>query len=119
MSDVTLNSSLYQQISEFAELVDEALLGIVINNPKQATLKKVADKLQQIAQPEDGQLVTRMLAQILLGDNRLDVNDFEMIINAIEQQDIDEVTKSKIEILAQELEHERALVMARIRGNRR
>jgi hypothetical protein len=119
MSETTLYSSLYQQISEYAELVDEALIALIGQENDTRLFQQLGKLLEQLANPPQGQLASRMVSELILDSDMVGQSELEMAAQALRAGDIDDVTREIIERLARSLEQERTKVMARIRGERR
>jgi hypothetical protein len=119
MSDTTLYSSLYQQISEYAEQVDEVLVALVTHRHDPALFRQMAETLKQIVDPVEGQLANRMIAEMIFTEEIVGRSDLEMAVDALETDHVNETTRDIIERLARSLEQERTKAMARIRGERR
>jgi len=119
MSDTTLYSSLYQQISEYAELVDEALIALISQKNDTRLFQQLGKMLGQLANPPEGQLGSRMVSELILDSDIVGQSELEMAAEALGTGDIDDVTREIIERLARSLEQERSKAMARIRGERR
>jgi hypothetical protein len=119
MSDTTLYSSLYQQITAYAELIDEALVAFVHQRDDPRLYKRLGEMLNQLAHPAQGQLADRMVAQMILDHDTVGQSDLDMAAEAFRNGIVDEVARSTVEQLASALEQERTKAMARMHGERR
>jgi uncharacterized protein with von Willebrand factor type A (vWA) domain len=119
MSDTTLYSGLYQQISEYAERIDEALITFVTQQPNPSLYRELGNILAQFADPHQGRLANRLIAQMILEDDAVGQNELEIASETLQTGVVDEITRDVIERLAHSLEQERTKAMARMRGELR
>jgi hypothetical protein len=119
MSDTTLYSSLYQQISQYAELIDETLIAFVSKRRDVKLEKRLGDMLIELANPNEGHLAPRMISQMILDEDAIGSNELEAAGKSLQDGNIDEITKGVIEQVARLLEQERTKAMARMRGETR
>lgn len=121
MSDTTLYSGLYQQLSEYAELVDDVLLTVVGNNREKNVelYKRLGGLLESLVTESEGRLSTKIIAQLLRENDDVVQNELSEITQGLQNGKVDEITRDVLERFARLLEQERTILMSRIRGERR
>jgi hypothetical protein len=119
MSETTLYSGLYQQISEYAELIDEALVSFVSKREDLNLYRRLGDVLAQLADPHHGRLANRMVSQLILDNDLIGQGELETASEMLRTGNVDDQTRDVIERLARSLERERTNAMARMRGEQR
>lgn len=121
MSDTTLYSGLYQQLSQYAELVDDVLLSMVGDNPEKNVqlYKRLGGLLEDLLTESEGRLSTKIIAQLLWDDDDIVQNELPEVAKGLRSGKVDKTAKEVLERFARLLEQERTTIMSRIRGERR
>lgn len=121
MSDIGLNSGLYGQMREYAELLDDVLVGLKTGTalPDDDSRQRLADFLTALGADNWQDIPTRVIAMLLRDKAHVEKNDWPALASALLSGEVDEVVINKLEGLAWSLEQEQAVAMARIRGSAR
>jgi hypothetical protein len=120
MSDAGLYSSLYGRIRDLAELLDEVLLGLKLgtSKPSDPNRQRLGQLFLSIGNRRTRDLTSQLLS-ILLRTEGTDLNEQWSEIGQLLLQGSAPVPPTVIttlEEVAQTLEHERAGVLAKMRG---
>lgn len=118
MSQIGLYAGLYDQLREYAYILDRILIEI---KGGKSTLdaenrKKLGVFLENLASNRGEDLPTRLIYILLRDETELDVCELAKIGRQLSSNTADGSIIEPLEKLAQALEHEQAGVMARIRG---
>jgi hypothetical protein len=117
MSDIGLNSGLYGQMREYAELLDDVLIGLKTNVALPSdSRQRLADFLTALEADNWQDVPTRVIAILLRDKAYVEKNDWPALASALLSDEIDETVINKLERLAWSLEQEQSIAMARIRG---
>jgi len=118
MSDTSLYSGIYQQLREYAELVDEIIFQLRKSSYEQVStvIQKLGDMLFDVSNQQTSDLSSRIIG-MMLENNEVISRDkiFTLAENLVNKRE-DESLLSDLQLLAQALEKERIEVLARIRG---
>lgn len=121
MSDTGLYSSLYSRICSFAELLDAVLISLKsgtnsLTNPQQQKLGKLLVSVDQTSSTDP----YAQLLSVLLNDELCEwKNGWSDVGNMLLSNRIAPEAIDCLEAVARTLEHERAGVLARMRGRTR
>jgi hypothetical protein len=118
MSDTSFYSGLYQQIREYAELVDDVLIGLKegTSSSSDASRQKLGEFLLNLANDCSDDLPTRLLVLVLQDKGGVASAEWSRIGNALLSSEVDNSVVEPLEKLACSLEQEQAGAMARIQG---
>lgn len=118
MSDVGFHSGLYQQIREYAELVDEVLIDIKdgISLASDSSRRKVGALLISLGEGRYNDFSTRLLVFSLRGREGIASGELSRLGKALLGTKVDEQEIGLLERFARTLEQEQAVAMARMRG---
>jgi hypothetical protein len=117
MSHVAMYSGVYEELREYAELLDKVLIELKGNtgSPGDDNRRKLGQFLKALVSPRKGDLAMRLI-NILLRDNEdVDPPRLAEIGGRLESEAVDESVIGPLEKLAQSLEQEQAVAMARMR----
>jgi len=116
MSETGLYSGLYQNLHEYADLVDRVLVNIKTGRSSEndPSRQELGELLIQLAQDQLDDLPVRLIQLAL--QNRSDVSraDLDRAGKALVSEEIDEDTIRRLELIAQVLEEEQTRAMSRI-----
>ena len=117
MSDMGLYSELYEQTREFAEIIDEVLIGLKTgaaspNDPKRQRLSKL---LLSLANGHTDNFGTKQLSIMLRAGTAINT-DLVQISNALSTAKVNQSIIQQLEDLAQRLETEQIGFMTKMRG---
>jgi len=117
MSDASLFSGLYQQIHEYAELLDDVLVNLKENTSslEDKSRQELASFLLDLTNEQCEDLPVRLIA-LALRNNKVNLAEIADIGQALQSTEIDESDIELLEQLAQSLEQEQAGAMERMRG---
>jgi len=117
MSDMGLYAGLYEQIREYAELVDGVLIALKEgkSSPSDTPRKELGRLLANLAENGGDDLSARRIAMILRSKTDFDPKWSE-VGSALLSDKVDEKTVDLLENLAQSLEEDQAATVARMRG---
>lgn len=118
MSNTGLHSGLYSQIREYAELLDQVLLGLKAGDPdahKEARLK-LGNALASIGSRAGGDLRAQLLASLLREAGRPTADRLAEIGRQIVDGQATSPLLNDLELLARTLERERVGTFAKIQG---
>lgn len=118
MSDTSLYSGLYQQIREYAEMVDDVIIDLKegTSSPSDAHRKELGELLVKLAGDRWDDLSTRLVALMLRDKGDIAQAEWARVGNALLSSKTDSSVVEPLEHLARSLEQEQAGVMERIRG---
>ena len=119
MSDISLYAGLYEQIREYAELVDEVLIGLISETslPHDVARQKLGKFLVNLAEKQPGDLLTQRMALTLRATANLDRSKYLSVGNALLSEKVDNSVIELLENLARTLEDKQVGVMAKMRGS--
>jgi len=117
MSQIAMHSGVYEDIREYAELLDKVLIDLKGGNssPNDAIRRKLADLLKSLLTSQTGDLSMRMVNFLLRGTREIDPSELARIGELLESTQVDNSVIEPLERLAQSLEREQAVAMARMR----
>jgi hypothetical protein len=118
MTNPGLYSGIYQQIREFAELVDDVLIALKAEDEKSDTpsRQKLAKLLSDLASEHTDTLPTRMIALLVIGDDDSSRVRWSRLATALKSEKVDRSAIDELENLAQLLEQVQADAIAKMRG---
>lgn len=118
MSDASLFSGLYQQIHEYAELLDSVLVNLKENTSslEDKPRQELASFLLDLTNEQCRDLPVRLIALALRDNKEINLAELSDIGQALQSADIDESVIESLERLAQSLEQEQTGAMERMRG---
>jgi len=117
MTNPGLYSGIYQQIREYAELVDNVLVNLKSNqNSDASTRHRLAELLSDLAVERTNALSTRMIALLIIGDDATSRIRWSRLATALKAEKVDASAIRELESLAQLLEQVQADAMAKMRG---
>ncbi len=118
MSDTSLYSSLYEQIREYAELVDDVLIKVKEGNssPGDASRQKLGRLLMNFAEDRWDDLPTRLIGLMLHDKSDFDQSNWARVGKALTSSELNESVVESLESLARSLQEEHAEAVSRIQG---
>lgn len=117
MSHVALYSGVYEDIREYAELLDKVLIELKggTSSPSDENRRKLGEFLRSLVTPRKGDLTMRLINILLRDNEELNPPELAEIGSRLESEVVDESVIEPLEKLAQSLEQEQAVAMARMR----
>ena len=117
MSQISMYSGVYEDLREYAELLDKVLIDLKGGNssPDDPIRRKLADLLKSLLTSQTGDLSMRMVNFLLRGTREIDASELARIGELLESTQVDNSVIEPLERLAQSLEREQAVAMARMR----
>jgi hypothetical protein len=121
MSEAGLYSGLYDQIREYAELLDTVLIGLKggTSYPDDESRRKLSNFLTSLGSRRWTDLSTRLVAILLRDKSDVDEREWVRAGNALLSPEVDGSVIELLENLALSLEQEQVGAMARLRGSSR
>src|SRR5262249_9571993 len=118
MSDTGLYSGLYQQIAEYAELVDKVLISLKdsSSSPRDESRQRLGRLMTDLANQRWSNISLRVLALMLADEPPNTQAKWAGIGQALLSEQTQPLVVDELEHLAQTLEREQTKVLARIRG---
>lgn len=118
MTNPGLYSGIYQQIREYAELVDEVLITLKADNDKvdRAPRQKLADVLSELVTERANSLQVRMVGLLIIGDDTNNRARWARVARLLNSDVVDTSLIAELESLAQTLEEGQSDAMAKMRG---
>jgi len=118
MNQQGISSGLYDEIRDYAELVDMVLVGLKAgtSSPQDESRIALAKLLEQLANGQTGDLSTRLIRLLLRGEPQLDTPHLAKIGRVLLASP-DASVIAPLERLAAVLEQERLTAAARMRGS--
>lgn len=119
MSNPGLYASMYEQIREYAELVDTVLIGLKsgTSQPHDPSRQKLGNLLITLAGETWDSLPTRMIALMLRDTRKTNQQKWEQLGQALLAEELDPTFTKDLEDLAIALEHEQAGTITKMRGS--
>ena len=120
MNQQGVSSGLYDEIRDYAELIDEVLVGLKArtSSPQDESRVRLAEFLEQLA-GQAGDLSTRLIRLLLRGESQLEAPRLAKIGKVLLANPDDDSVIAPLERLATLLEQERMNAAARMRGSMR
>lgn len=117
MSHVAMYSGVYEEIREYAELLDKVLIELKggTSSPGDEDRRKLGQFLQSLVTPRKGDLTMRLINILLRDNEEIDPPKLAAIGGRLESEVVDTSVIGPLEKLAQSLEQEQAVAMARMR----
>lgn len=117
MSHIAMYSGVYEEIREYAELLDKVLIDIKggTSSSQDEDRRKLAQFLISLVTPREGDLTMRLINILLRDNGEIDPPELAKIGEQLEGEDVDGSVIEPLEQLAQSLEQEQAVAMARMR----
>ncbi len=118
MSDTSLNTSLYEEIREYAEMVDQLLIGLKdgTSSEKDDNRRKMGNLLLQLAENRYEDLSSRLIMLVIRDSGNIRQSDYRKMGKALLSTDIDDSVVNWLEMFAQSLEKGQADALSRVRG---
>lgn len=116
MSETGLYSSLYQNLHDYADMIDRVLVNIKTGRvlPKSPTRQELGRLLIQLAEEESDNLPARLIQLSLQARSNVSRAELTNVGKALISGEIHEDTIIQLEGIAQVLEEEQAKAMSRI-----
>jgi hypothetical protein len=116
MSETGLYSSLYQNLHEYADMIDRVLVNIKTGRvlPKSPSRQELGKLLIQLAKEQSDDLPARLIQLSLQTRSDVSSADLVNVGKALTSGEIHEDTIIRLEAIAQVLEEEQARAMSRI-----
>ena len=116
MSDVSLYSSLYEPVLEYAELVNEVLIGIKegASSSGDESRQKLAKFLVNLGADQWDDLPSRLVALMLNERSGFEKRNWAKAGNALLSDQIDDFVMDSLEHLAESLQHKHAETATRM-----
>ena len=117
MSHIAMYSGMYEVIREYAELLDKVLIELKggIASPQDDNRKRLGQFLKSLVSPQKGDLSIRLIKILLRDSDQIDTQELARIGGQLESRPVDSSIIEPLERLAQSLEQEQAVAMARMR----
>lgn len=117
MSHIAMYSGVYEQIREYAELLDKVLIELKggTSSPHDESRRKLGQFLKSLVVPQTGDLTMRLINVLLRDNDEVDPPELAEIGEKLETEEVDASMIGPLERLAQSLEQEQAVAMARMR----
>jgi hypothetical protein len=117
MSHIAMYSGVYEEIREYAELLDKVLIDIKggTSSPRDEDRRKLGQFLRSLVTPRKGDLTMRLINILLRDNDEIDPPELAKIGGRLEGENVDSSVIEPLERLAQSLEQEQAVAMARMR----
>ena len=121
MSEAGLYSGLYEQVREYAELLDTVLIGLKggTSSPEDESRRKLSNFLMSLGSGHWSDLTTRLIAILLRDKADVDEREWDRAGKALLSSEVGGSVIDLLEKLALSLEQEQVGAMARIRGSSR
>jgi hypothetical protein len=117
MTNPGLYSGIYQQIREYAELVDNLLVKLKTDQGDDKSLRfELADLLAELSVERTDTLSTRMIALLVIGDDATSRARWLRLSNNLKSEKVEATVIRELESLAQLLEQVQASAVAKMRG---
>ncbi|MCI0387679.1 MAG: hypothetical protein MOB07_02760 [Acidobacteria bacterium] len=121
MSQTAIFSGLYEEVRDYAELLDKVLVELKggISQPQDEKRKKLGRFLTELGSKHTRSLAVRLIGRLLRSEGQVTPQELAKIgskLNSSETPVIDQTMISQLEELARSLEQEQAVAMARMRG---
>lgn len=117
MSHIAMYSGMYEVIREYAELLDKVLIELKVgaSTPQDDNRKRLGQFLKSLVSPQKGDLSIRLIKILLRDSDQIDTQELARIGGQLESRSVDSSIIEPLERLAQSLEQEQAVAMARMR----
>lgn len=117
MSHIAMYSGMYEVIREHAELLDKVLIELKggTGSPQDENRKRLGQFLKALVAPQKGDLSIRLMKVLLRDSDQIDTQELARIGGQLESRPVDSSVIEPLERLAQSLEQEQAVAMARMR----
>jgi hypothetical protein len=118
MSGTGFYSGLYDQIREYAELVDDVIIGIKgdTSSPSDPSRKKLMAFLKNLAADHWENLSTRLISLVIRNGSGVSQTEWSQVGNALSLSEVDDAVVERLEDLARFLEREQIGAMAGMKG---
>ncbi len=117
MSQIAMYSGIYDEIREYAEVLDRVLVDLKggTSSPQDENRQKLAELLISLAAPQAGDLSMRLISFLLRDDTGVDPLELSKIGELLRATRVETSVIAPLERLAQSLQREQAVAMARMR----
>jgi hypothetical protein len=117
MSHIAMYSGMYEVIREYAELLDRVLIELKggTSAPQDGNRERLGQFLKSLVAPQKGDLSIRLMKTLLKDNDQIDTQELARIGRQLESRPVDSSVIEPLERLAQSLEQEQAVAMARMR----
>jgi len=117
MTNPGLYSGIYQQIREYAEMLDNVLIQLKDDqNSDKTSQHELSEWLSELADERTNALSTRMVALLMIGDDSISRTRWSRLAAVLKTEKVDASVVRELENLAQLLERVQADAMAKMRG---
>lgn len=117
MSNPGLYSGIYQQIREYAELVDNVLISLKGEQDSEKALRtRLSERLSELIAEQANMLSTRLIGLLVVGDDPASRARWSRLATALKAEKVEPSAIRELETLAQVLEHAQVDAMAKMRG---
>lgn len=121
MSQTAIFSGMYEEVRDYAELLDKVLVELKggISQPQDEKRKKLGQFLTEPGSRQTRNLAVRLIGRLLRSAGQVTPQELANIGNrlrASEAASVEPEMISQLEELARSLEQEQAVAMARLRG---
>ena len=118
MTNPGLYSGIYQQLREYAELVDDVLINLKTEGEKadRSSRQKLGELLSQLVAERTDTLPLRMVALLVIGDDANNRKRWSRVANLLKTDRVDNGLIDELDGLAQLLEEVQTDAMAKMRG---
>lgn len=121
MSQTAIFSGMYEEVRDYAELLDKVLVELKggISQPQDEKRKRLGQFLTELGSRNTRSLAVRLIGRLLRSEGQVTPQELASIGNKLSvpiTSPIDPEMISQLEELARSLEQEQAVAMARMRG---
>jgi hypothetical protein len=121
MSQTAILSGMYEELREYAELLDKVLVELKggTSHPRDEKRKKLGQFLTELGSARTTSLTARLIGLLLKNDGSVAPQELARIgarLSSPGGGEVDRTVISRLEELARSLEQEQAAAMARMRG---
>ena len=121
MSQTAIFSGMYEEVRDYAELLDKVLVELKggISQPQDEKRKRLGQFLTELGSRNTRSLAVRLIGRLLRSEGQVTPQELASIgnrLSALEATSVEPEMISQLEELARSLEQEQAVAMARLRG---
>lgn len=121
MSQTAIFSGMYEEVRDYAELLDKVLVELKggISQPQDEKRKRLGQFLTELGSRNTRSMAVRLIGRLLRSEGQVTPQELASIGNKLSvpiTSPIDPEMISQLEELARSLEQEQAVAMARMRG---
>ena len=117
MSQIAIYSGVYEEIREYAELLDKVLVDLkgCTSSPRDESRRKLAEFLKSLGGAQTADLSMRLIKFLLRDNADIDPLELAKIGGLLGAGPVDNSVVEPLERLAESLQREQAVAMARMR----